>query len=102
MFDIVFEPQFERDYGRVVREHPQVHRELATVFEEFRTTGTVPPEYRPHVLDNPGGNYNGYHEFHLLDGRFDAIVISRPHRSNPSIRFVRLGTHAELFQGPTY
>ena len=39
-------------------------------------------------------------EFHLADGMVDVLVLFMPHRSNPVIRLVRMGSHQELFQGP--
>ena len=63
-------------------------------------TGAVPDEYGPHELSNPGENYNGHIDFHLSDGVVDVVVLYMPHKSNPIIRLVRMGSHDELFQGP--
>ncbi len=52
------------------------------------------------ILDNPGGNYNAYWDFHLADGLVDVVVLYMPHKTNPIIRLVRMGSHDELFQGP--
>ena len=41
-----------------------------------------------------------YSDFHLSDGIADVIVLYLPHKTNPVIRFVRMGSHSELFQGP--
>lgn len=38
-------------------------------------------------------------EFHIAEGVFDVLVIYMPHKTNPSIRFVRMGSHAEFFHG---
>lgn len=48
--------------------------------------------------NNPGGNNNGHIDVHLSDGAVDVIVLYLPHKSNPKIRFVRMGSHAELFK----
>ena len=47
-----------------------------------------------------GGNYNGHIDFHLSDGLVDVVVLYLPHKTNPVIRLVRMGSHQELFQGP--
>ncbi|PEG86049.1 type II toxin-antitoxin system mRNA interferase toxin, RelE/StbE family, partial [Lactobacillus sp. UMNPBX14] len=42
-------------------------------------------------------NYNGSYEYHLSDGKVDVLVIYMPHKTNPSIRLIRVGSHNELF-----
>ncbi len=100
MFKLQPEPQFITDYQRVVRVHPTLKPELRSALQELAASGTLPATYRPHRLTNPGGNYNGHMEFHLADGEVDVLVLYMPHHSNPIIRLVRMGSHAELFQGP--
>ena len=34
------------------------------------------------------------------DGEVDVLVLYLPHKTNPIIRLVRMGSHKELFQGP--
>ena len=99
MWEVRPEPQFRRDYKRVMREHPHLKPEFLAAVRELIATGRVPDEYRPHKLVNPGGNYNGHVDFHLSDGRIDVLVLYVPHKTNPTIRLVRMGTHRELFQG---
>ena len=100
MFLIKPEPQFIADYARFKRHRPELVNELQDVIEELATTGSVPDGYRPHVLSNSGGNYNGYIDFHLSEGTVDVIVLYMQHKSNPIIRLVRIGEHSDLFQGP--
>lgn len=99
-YTLIVEPAFREDYQRVTRGHPHLKDELRGALELLREDGTLPPQYNPHVLDNPDGNYNGHVDFHLSDGEIDVIVIYVPHKSNPSIRLVRMGSHEELFRGP--
>ena len=33
-------------------------------------------------------------------GKVDVLVLYLPHKTNPIIRFVRMGSHSLLFQGP--
>lgn len=100
MFEIVFEKTFVEDYRRVKRRAPFVAKELREAMELLRADGKLPERYRAHMLANPGGNYNGHIDFHLSEGELDVVVLYLPHKTNPSIRFVRMGSHDELFQGP--
>ena len=96
----VFEESFNNDYRRLKKSHPAVIREFEELLPVIVEMGDVPASYGPHLLDKPGGNYTGCMEFHLSEGRYDVVVIYVPHRTNPSIRFVRIGSHQDLFQGP--
>lgn len=99
MYRLKFEPQFTNDYKVLKKKHPELMKDLRQALNELRDMGMVTISYNPHVLDNRGGNYNGYFEFHLSDGFIDVLVLYLPHKSNPIIRLVRIGTHLELFQG---
>ena len=100
-FSIRFDSQFAAEYATLRRRHPDLADELDDLIrEELSPYGTVPSRYRPHLLTKPGGNYNGHWEFHLSDGVTDVLVLYLPHKSNPAIRLVRVGSHRELFQGP--
>ena len=74
--------------------------EFKAAVAELVAHGLLPAEYGAHELSNPGGNYNGHIDFHLSDGLVDVVVLYLPHKTNPVIRLVRMGTHQELFQGP--
>lgn len=100
MYELVFEPAFRSGYHRIKRAWPAVAYELRGALELLRVSGVLPAEYGAHELSNSGGNYNECIDFHLSDGVADVIVLYVPHKSNPSIRFVRMGTHEELFRGP--
>lgn len=100
MYRLKSDPEFKRDFRRVVRRHPWIRAELDAAARELAVNGELPESYGAHLLDNPGGNYNGHVDFHLSDGKVDVVVLYLPHRSNPEIRFVRMGTHEELFEGP--
>lgn len=99
MYTIKFEPVFIADYKRVMQRHPELKREFNVAMHELAERGELSESYGSHVLDNPGGNYNGHIDFHLSDGVVDVVVLYLPHKANPVIRFVRMGSHAELFQG---
>lgn len=99
MFQLVFEPQFKRDYTRVMRKHPRLKPELASALALLSESGELPDPYRPHCLSNSDATYTTYWEFHLSDGAVDVLVLYMPHKTNPIIRFVRMGSHEELFRG---
>lgn len=100
MFHVKADSAFKSDYKRVMRAYPHLREEFKAAIDELIAYGEVSASYRPHVLSNPGGNYNGHIDFHLSDGNVDVIVLYLPHKTNPIIRLVRMGSHEELFQGP--
>ena len=99
MFEIIVEDQFKKDYKQVTRKHAQIIPEFKVAVRQLIEFGEVPAEYKPHELTNTGGNYNGHIDFHLSDGKVDVIVLYMPHKTNPTIRLVRMGSHKDLFQG---
>ncbi len=100
MFEIKVEAQFKVDYKRTMQSHPQLKTEFKAAVAELAAHGVLPAEYGAHELSNPGDNYNGYIDFHLSDGLVDVVALYLPHKTNPVIRLVRMGSHQELFQGP--
>ena len=99
MWEVQFEPGFLRDARSVIRRHPQIKEELAVAVELLAEAGRLPEGYALHELSNPGGNYNGHMDFHLSDGLCDVVVLCVMHEGRATIRFVRMGTHDELFRG---
>lgn len=79
------------------RTHPELIDDLLNTLDQLHQRGIVKVEYHPHILDNRGGNYNGNYEYHLSDGKVDVLVIYMPHKTNPRIRLIRVGSHNELF-----
>ncbi|WEV72461.1 type II toxin-antitoxin system YafQ family toxin [Bifidobacterium sp. ESL0790] len=100
MFQIKIDPQFTKDYQTFRRRCPQLIDELRIAIDELAQNGEVSQGYRPHMLNNARGNYNGHIDFHLSDGKTDVVVLYLPHKTNPIIRLVRIGEHKQLFQGP--
>ncbi|WP_373842568.1 type II toxin-antitoxin system mRNA interferase toxin, RelE/StbE family [Limosilactobacillus sp.] len=91
------EPQFKKDYLKLKHTHPELIPDLMNTLNQLHFNGIVNDSYHPHILNNRGGNYNGNYEYHLSDGKVDILVIYRPHKTNPRIRLVRVGSHDELF-----
>lgn len=81
MITIKFDQQFQTDFKRISRRIPQIVTELEYVIEAIEEYGHVPESYNPHMLDHPRGIYS-----------------ERPEAS--TIRFIRMGSHDELFDGP--
>ncbi len=96
----IFEPSFSADLRKLKRTMPGIMREFESLLSAVSELGRVPEAYGPHELSNPGGSYSGFMEFHLAEGRFDVVVIYMPHKTNPAMRFVRIGSHEDLFHGP--
>lgn len=92
------ESQFQKDFQRFKKEHPELLTEFKVAMRELVLNGAVPDSYHPHVLDNRGGLHNGSLDFHLSDGKVDVVVLYLPHKTNPVIRLIRIGTHDELFR----
>ncbi|NMM98133.1 addiction module toxin RelE [Bifidobacterium sp. DSM 109959] len=97
-YRMIFEPQFDADYTELSRIHPELMDDLDDAIDYLQEYGRLPDEYRPHVLDNAGGNYNGHWEFHLA-GDIDVLVLYWKRADRTVIRMVRIGSHSELFQG---
>lgn len=90
--------QFKQDFKRVKKDHPELIKEVLTALKLLREQGKVPEKtYNLHILNNPNLNYFGTLECHLADGKVDLLLIYQPHKTNPVIRLVRLGSHKELF-----
>lgn len=93
-YTIKFDSRFDADYEWLSRTCDDLDDAIVLLSEN----GELPEGYRPHVLDNPGGNYNGHWEFHLA-GDIDVLVLYWKRAGHTVIRMVRIGSHAELFQG---
>lgn len=78
----------------------KVEAQFKAAVAELAARGSLPAEYGAHELSSPGGNYNGHIDFLLSDGLVDVVVLYLPHKTNPVIRLVRMGSHEELFRGP--
>lgn len=97
MYTVIYEKQFYNDFNYWKRLVPELVDEIKAVVEEMIENGQIPDEYNPHVLTNHNLNYRGSMEFHLLDGKVGLLVIYYPNQKKRSFRFIRLGTHEELF-----
>lgn len=82
--------QFKKDLKRIQHNLKKIEK-LKAVLELLKASGTVPPEYLPHLLV---GQYKGYMECHI-EGDFLLIWIDE---NEDVIKLTRLGSHSELFK----
>ena len=82
--------QFKKDLKRY-QNNPRKMDSLERVVKLLHETGTVPNEYKPHLLI---GNYKGVMECHIEN---DFLLIWFDEEAD-IIKLVRLGSHSELFK----
>ncbi len=58
-FELIFEPQFTKDYRKLKKEHPELISDLRGSFKELSMYEIVNEISKLHTLNNRGGNYNG-------------------------------------------
>lgn len=71
--------------------------ELRAVIGYILEYGEISTEYDPHPLIDPSLPYTGNMDFHLLDEKVDLLVIYTEINKHRIFRFMRLGSHQELF-----
>lgn len=99
-FKIIPERQFILDAKEWSKSIPTIWDEIQGVADVITETGEIPEEYDPHDLSNTELNYVGYSEFHLLDdNKLSILVIYHVVKNKKVFRFIRLGTHHDLFHG---
>ncbi|MDD5861961.1 MAG: type II toxin-antitoxin system YafQ family toxin [Prevotella sp.] len=81
--------QFKKDLKRY-KHHVNLMNSLEIVLCRLQEEGEVAPEYLPHPLR---GDYKDCMECHVMD---DFLLIWFD-KSEPVIKLLRLGSHAELF-----
>jgi mRNA interferase YafQ len=89
MYSISFTNKFKKDFALCKSRKYQIAK-IEKIFEELKTTGTVPKKHKPHTLD---GNYNGCWECHI---EYDWLLIWETFPDN-EIHIIRTGTHSDLF-----
>ena len=90
MYSIRTTAQFRRDVKRCQRQGKDMS--LFKVLNETLIAGqTLPEKYRDHALM---GNWRGHRDCHITP---DWLLIYRIHADEQEIEYVRMGSHAELF-----
>lgn len=82
--------QFKKDLKRYQNNQRKIDS-LGRVLKLLRDTGTLPNEYKPHLLI---GDYKGFMECHIEN---DFLLIWLDEEAE-IIKLVRLGSHSELFK----
>ena len=59
--------------------------------QNLRTTGTLPPKYRPHRLS---AKYAGYWEAHIQP---DWLIVWEQNDTQLYLLFTKTGTHSDIF-----
>ena len=90
MWELHITTQFKKDLKKY-RNRPDKVANLKSVLAFLQESGTVPKQYRPHMLS---GDYSGYMECHVES---DQLLIWID-ESEQVISLVRFGTHSELFR----
>ena len=83
---------FKRDYKRTkaTPRHKDIETLLAVVGDLLAVNRTLAEKHRDHQL---GGNWKGHRECHLKPDLL--LIYQLPDES--TLRFVRMGSHSELF-----
>jgi mRNA interferase YafQ len=89
MKELKFTGQFKKDLKKI-QNNPKRITVLKQVLKILQETGTLPNEYKPHILI---GDYKGYMECHVES---DLLLIWIDAEEN-IIKLIRLGSHSELF-----
>jgi mRNA interferase YafQ len=90
IFKISFGTKFKRDF-KIIKRRGYPIELLIEVFELLEKNGTLPGKYFPHKLT---GNYADCWECHIKP---DWLLVWECNEKLKEIRFVRTGTHADLF-----
>lgn len=90
MFTCNFTTKFKRDYKRVLKRGWDMNL-FENVYDLLAEKGELPQNYKSHGLT---GNWIGYIDAHIQP---NWVLIYKINKSDWSIDFVRMGTHADLF-----
>ena len=90
MYQLLYTNRFKKDVKRAVKRGYDISL-LKEVIKLLQETGTLPPEYKPHILS---GNYAGKHECHI---KSDWLLIWEQDDDTLTLLFLNTGTHSDLF-----
>ena len=94
---IRYDRQCKADVNRWKPKVSGLQAELRAAIDYVLEYGEIPDEYNPHELTDPSLPYTGDWDFHLFDGKIDLLVIYTTIHKQRGFRFIRLGSHTELF-----
>lgn len=91
MFRIITTNTFEKDVVRCAKRGLSLDL-LQKAVEQLEKDGTLPPNYKPHVLS---GNLNGHWECHIKP---DWLLIWIKNDNQKTIKLIGTGSHSYLFK----
>ncbi|MDC2828421.1 type II toxin-antitoxin system YafQ family toxin [Limosilactobacillus mucosae] len=94
---ITYDREFMNDVDHWSKKIDGLQTELRSIAAYILEYGEIPEEYNPHKLTDTLLPYTGNMDFHLLDGKVDIIIIYAEINKHKVFRFMRLGSHSELF-----
>jgi len=89
-FKVSFGTKFKRDY-KTIKRRGYALDQLKEVFDYLENDGVLPVKYNPHKLS---GNFADCWECHI---KTDWLLIWECDEKLKEIRFIRTGTHSDLF-----
>ncbi len=89
-YSISYTNRFKKDVKRCVKRGLDVSK-LQTVITILAETGSLPSQYKPHILS---GNYSNQWECHIAP---DWIMTWEQDDNVMNLLFLQTGTHSDLF-----
>ena len=83
MYQLLYTNRFKKDVKRAVKRGYDMSL-LKEVIKLLQETGTLPPEYKPHILS---GTYAGKHECHI---KSDWLLIWEQDDNTLTLLFLKL------------
>ena len=90
MYQLKYTNRFKKDVKRAVKRGYDISL-LEKVINTLQETGSLPPEYKPHILS---GSYVGKCECHI---KSDWLLIWEQDDETLTLLFLSTGTHSDLF-----
>ena len=90
MYSINYTHQFKKDMRKCAKRGLPMDV-IAQVINILATTGTLPAEYKPHLLK---GDHKGQWECHIQP---DWLMIWEQNDNELTLLFLQTGTHVDLF-----
>jgi len=91
MYELTFTNQFKKDLRRCQKRGLDMAA-LHKVLDLLAETGTLPKEYRPHLLS---GDYRGYWECHI---KADWLLLWKQVDQKLILVLTNTGTHSDIFR----
>jgi mRNA interferase YafQ len=89
-YTVDFTNSFKRDVVNCEKSNRDLEL-LRTAIKILATEGKLPPEYKPHKLEN---NFSGYWECHI---KGDWLMLWKQTESTLTLLLTNTGTHAYIF-----